>query len=156
MEIGKFIIEHRGLEWPKLLVDWSWLLPKDISVLFMNRFGDLFILLDDGSVSMLDVGSGTIERVAASRDDFTLKIKSENLANYWFMIPLLNKVEDAGITLCEGQCYGYLQSPVFGGDYSVENTVVLPITEHLSVNADIHRQIQYLPDDTEIKLVVTD
>jgi hypothetical protein len=42
----------------------------------MNRFGDLFLAYKDGSVHMLDVGSGTVKRIADSRDDFRAMIES--------------------------------------------------------------------------------
>ena len=45
-------------------------LPPEFSVWLMNRYGDLFVILPDGSIHMLDVGGGSLTRLAESRDDF--------------------------------------------------------------------------------------
>jgi len=58
----------------------------------------------------------------------------------------------AGITLIEGKCYSYKQIPILGGDYTVENTCVLPIKEHFGVCGSIHHQIKELPDGAEVTI----
>lgn len=47
---------------PFRLRDWAWLLPSTLTVWLINRFGDLFVVLDDGTVHMLDVGSDSRTR----------------------------------------------------------------------------------------------
>ena len=74
MSIHDYLIDHRGLDWPSLFAEWTWLVPTQFAVWLMNRFGDLFLVFDDGSVHMLDVGGGSLEQVAntraeADRDD---------------------------------------------------------------------------------------
>ena len=71
------------------------------------------------------------------------------------MVPLIDRLVAAGMLLGFGQCYGYTISPVLGGDYSVENTFVIPIEEHYSFNADLHEKIRDLPDGTPIKFKVS-
>ena len=154
MPLHDYIIDHRGIDWPTLLRDWSWLLPPVITVWIMNRFGDLFVVLDDGTVHMLDVGGGTLRKVAESRDDFANKLDEGDNANQWLMIPLIDELVASGVTLGEGQCYSYKQPPVLGGDYTVENTCVLPIPEHYGAYGSIHNQIKDLPDGTEVVINV--
>src|SRR5688572_18857058 len=154
MTLDDYIIDHRGVNWPSVLRDWSWLLPPTLTVWIMNRFGDLFIVLEDGTVHMLDVGGGTLKKVAESRDDFVSKLDEGDNANQWLMIPLIDRLVAAGLTLREGQCYSYKQPPVLGGDYTVENTCVLPIPEHHGAYASIHNQIKDLPDGTQVVLNV--
>lgn len=120
----------------------------------MNRFGDLFLVFEDGSVQMLDVGGGTLEKVADSRDDFCQKIDEGDNANQWLMIPLIDRLVAAGKTLNKGQCYGYTISPILGGDYTVENSFVLPIAEQYGVNASIHQQLKDVPDGTLVEIVI--
>lgn len=150
MSLHDYIIDHRGIDWPTLLRDWSWLLPPALTVWIMNRFGDLFIVLDDGTVHMLDVGGGTLKKVAESRNDFANKLDEGDNANQWLMIPLIDRLVARGVTLREGQCYSYRQPPVLGGDYAVDNTCVLPIPEHYSAYGSIHNQIKDLPDGTQV------
>ena len=46
--------------------------------------------MDDDEV-MLDVGRGTLEKVAESRDDFAKKSDEDDNANQWLMIPLIDR-----------------------------------------------------------------
>ncbi len=154
MSIRDYLIDHRGLDWPSLFAEWTWLVPNEFTVWIMNRFGDLFLVFDDGSVHMLDVGGGCLVRVANSRDDFQTKVAEDDNANDWFMIPLIDRLLVAGMTLKQGECYSYKQPPVLGGDYTVENTCVLPIAEHYGAYGSIHNQIKDLPDGTQVVLKV--
>ena len=56
MNVNDYLIDQTGLDWAELLSDWHWLLPEDFTLWLVNRFGDLFIGLGDGSVQMLDCG----------------------------------------------------------------------------------------------------
>jgi hypothetical protein len=154
MILSDYIIDHRGIDWPSVLREWSWLLPPTLTVWIMNRFADLFILLDDGTVHMLDVGGGTLKKVAESRDDFAKKLDDGDNANQWLMIPLIDRLVASGQALREGQCYSYKQPPVLGGGYTVENTCMLPIAEHYGAYASIHSQIKDLPDGREVVINV--
>ena len=154
MSVHDYLIDHNGFDWSSLFENWAWLVPKQFTVWLMNRFGDLFLVFEDGTVHMMDVGRGTIEQVADSRDHFGNKIDEDNNANNWLMIPLIDQLVKTGITLKEGRCYSYKQLPILGGDYTVENACVLPIKEHLEVCGSIHQQLQNIPDGTEVVIKV--
>ncbi|HEX4797252.1 MAG TPA: T6SS immunity protein Tdi1 domain-containing protein, partial [Humisphaera sp.] len=149
-----YIIDHRDIDWESVLRAWSWLLPTTVTVWIMNRFGDLFVVLDDGTIHMLDVGGGTLKKVADSRDDFANKLDEDDNANQLLMIPLIDQLVTSGLTLREGQCYSYKQPPVLGGAYTVENTCVLPIQKHYGAYASIHSQIKDLPDGMQVVINV--
>lgn len=150
MRVQDYLIDHRSFDWPALLAEWTWILPSKFTVWLMNRFGDLFLVFDNGSVQMLDIGAGSLTQVACSRDDFRVKVDEDDNGNDWFSIPLVDQLVVAGITLCEGQCYSYKLPPVLGGDYSSENACVSPIAEHYGAFGSIHRQIKDLPDGTQV------
>jgi hypothetical protein len=155
MSIHDYLIDHQGFDWGSLLGEWTWLVPNEFTVWLMNRFGDLFFVFEDGTVHMLDVGAGSLKLVAKSRNDFGAKVDEDDKANDWFMIPLIDQLVAAGITLKEGQCYSYKLPPVLGGDYTVANTCVLPIAEHYGAYGSIHNQIKDLPYGTQVVLKVT-
>ena len=154
MQVTDYLIDHQDFNWSGLLADWNWLLPSEFTVWLMNRFGDLFIVLDDGAVHMLDVGGGSLEHVATSRDDFIDKIDKEDNAANWLMIPLVDRLVAAGKTLSPGRCYSYVIPPVLGGSYELNNIITLSIVEHYGVYGSFHRQIKDLPDGTRVKLKV--
>ena len=152
MSINDYIIDHRGFDWSKLLANWSWLLPERFTAWIMNRFGDLFIVLDDGTVHMLDVGCGSLKKVAESRDEFAVKIDEDDNANEWLMIPLVDRLVASGITLQAGQCYGFRQPPILGGGYSIDNVAVLSVDDYYGGYGSIHQQINNLPCGPQIAI----
>lgn len=152
ININDYLLDVTNIDWPSILVPWRFLVPAELTIWLVNQFGDIFAVLEDSSVHMLDVGGGTFKRVADCRDDFCSLIDMDDNANQWFMIPLIDKLVAAKKRLNAGYCYGYLQSPVLGGDYTVENTVVIPIEEHFGLNASIHTQIRDLPDGAPVTL----
>jgi hypothetical protein len=152
--VHDYLLDQQGVDWATALGGWSWLLPPRFTVWLVNRFCDLFIVPPDGSVHMLDVGAGSLTRLAESRDDFRRKIDEGDNANDWLMIPLVNKLVSAGMRLQAGQCYGFKTPPVLGGEYTVENCAVLPIGDYLGAYASIHEQLRDVSDGSQVVLRV--
>ncbi len=156
IDINDYLIDQAGKDWGQLLSDWIVLFPEDFTVWMVNRFGDVFAIFDDDSVHMLDVGAGTLTRMADSQDDFCQQIGMGDNANNWLMIPLVDACVAAGMRLGPDQCYSFKTPPVLGGQYDTGNSEPMDLAVHYSFLADIHRQIKDLPDGTQIKLVVTE
>ena len=154
ISVADYLIDQRGIEWSKVLASWSWLLPPKFTLRLVNRFADLFLVLPDGTVHMLDVGAGTLTKLADSRDDFGAKIDEDDNANQWLMIPLVDKMVAAGAVLQPGQCYGFKTPPVLGGDYTVENAGPQPVWDYLGAYGSIHEQLQDVPDGSQVVLKV--
>jgi hypothetical protein len=152
--ISAYLIEHEGIDWSTVLSHWSWLLPADFTLWLVNRFCDLFIVLGDGTVHMLDVGVGGLSKVADSRDDFGLKLDEGETANQWLMIPLVDSLVSAGVSLERGQCYAFKTPPVLGGGYTIDNCGVLPIADYLQGYAALHKQLVGVPDGANVALKV--
>lgn len=154
ISVADYLIDQSGVEWSKALASWSWLLPPDFTLWLVNRFADLFLILPDGTVHMLDVGVGTLSKLADSREEFLSKIDADDNANQWLMIPLVDKMISAGMFLQPGHCYGFTIPPVLGGDYTVENTKPLPVWDYLGATGSLHKQLKDLPDGTPTVLKV--
>jgi hypothetical protein len=156
MNIHDYLIEHSSFDWAVLLVEWRWLLPPKFRVWLFTRAGDLFITLPDGSIHMLEVGAGELRRVADSRDDACAKIDQPGVADEWLMIPVVDQLVASGRVLGPDQCYSYRILPVLGGSYKAEDRVLLPIREHFGAWGSLHRQIEDLPDGSQVQIEVTD
>lgn len=154
ISVSDYLIDQDGIDWPETMKSWSWLLPADFTLWLVTRFADLFIVLPDGTVQMLDIGAGTLSKVANSRDDFCNKIDEGNNANEWLMIPLVDRMAAAGVVLQPGQCYAFKVPPVLGGDYTVENCGSLPVEDYLAAFGSIHEQLRDVPDGSEVVLKV--
>lgn len=154
ISVADYLIDQSGIDWPKALASWSWVLPPEFTLWLVNRFADLFLVLPDGTVHMLDVGGGTLTKLADNRDDFGAKIDEDDNANQWLMIPLVDDMVAAGVVLQPGQCYGFRTPPVLGGDYTVENAAPLPVWDYLGACGSIHEQLRDVPDGSRVVLKV--
>ena len=152
--IDDYLIDQSGVDWSKTLASWAWLLPAEFTLWLVNRFGDLFLVQQDGSIWMLDIGAGTLTRVAQSREEFGNKLDAGNAAE-WLMIPLVDRLADAGFVLQPGHCYGFKTPPVLGGRYEVENCCQLSVGDYISGCGRIHEQLRNVPDGTEIRIKPT-
>jgi hypothetical protein len=151
-DLNNYLIDHSDFDWNRLLAGWAWLLPPTFTVWPMNRFGDLFVVTPDGTVNMLDIGAGVLVKLANSQDELSEKIDEQDNANNWLMIPLVDAAHAAGMTLARGECYSFKLPPVLGGQYALENVLVLELSQHFGAFASIHNQLRDLPDGTQIKV----
>lgn len=156
MNLEDYLTKQSGHDWGELLTEWHWRLPADFTLWLVNRYGDLFLVLEDDSVHMLDTSGGTLECVADCRDVFSTKIDQGDNANQWLMIPLVDDCVGAGLVPGPGQCYSFKQSLVLGGEYSISNTEVCDLSIHYSIHGQIHRQIKDVPDGTNVNIRVDD
>jgi hypothetical protein len=154
--VTDYLIDQADIDWQKALVPWGWLLPPEVTVWLVNRFGDLFIVFEDGAVQRLDVALGLLKVVATNRDEFCHRIDTPRVADDWLMIPLVDALVESGVTLGPGQCYGFRTPPVLGGEYVIANIVPIPATEYISYCGDLHHQIKNLPDGAQVRIRVID
>ncbi len=154
MNINDYLIAHYDFDWASILTDWHWLFPTEFRVWLMNKFGDLILITNDEAIHFFDVGNAALEKVAENKDDFCQQLDTEETANNWLLIPLIDKLMTVEKNLTKGRCYSYLTLPFLGGEYTVENTVTLPIAEHYSVIASIYDQIKDLPAGTKVQMTV--
>lgn len=153
MRVDNYLIDHQEFDWSVLLADWAWLLPQnEFTIWLMNLYGDLFLVFEDETVHMLDVGNGSLEKLAESRDDFCRRLDKGNNANMWLMIPLVDKLVEAGKVLNSKHCYSFIIPPVLGGQYAVENTAILQVAENYGIYASIHNQLKDIPVGSRVCL----
>jgi hypothetical protein len=152
--IHDYLVDQTGIDWKDALSSWSWLVPPKFTIWLVNRIADIFIVLPDGTVHMLDVGAGSLTKVAESRDEFSERIDEGENANDWLAIPLVDKLVAAGMSLQPGQCYAFKKLPILGGDYMVENFALLAIADWLGACGSIHEQLRDVPDGTQVVLKV--
>ena len=155
MNVHDYLLDHAEWHWPELLRHWTWLVPPTFTVWLVNRFGDLFIRLDDGSIHHLDIGAGTLQQVAATRDEFCDLIDDPEQANFFLMIPLVDELVAAGRVLGPGDCYSYQLAPAFQGSYTLDNLVVRPVAEHYHIFGPQHLLTKDIPDGTRIQFTTT-
>ncbi len=95
---------------------------------------------------ILDVGRGTLERVADTRDDFVTRIDQDDHNNTWMMVCLVDACVKADVTIGPNQCYGFKIPPMLGGSYTVENMEATDLSVHYSLLGEIFEQTRDLPE----------
>lgn len=142
MDINDYLLDGGDSDWSRLLADWNWILPPRFTLWLVNRYGDLFLVVPEGGgICMLDVGAGTLRRLAADEREFDARLREGNNAAEWLMMPLVDQCVAAGLKLGPGHCYGFRKPPALGGEYSVDNTEVVDLYTHYSVLGQLHAQI---------------
>jgi hypothetical protein len=153
LNVADYLIDHSQFVWADLLDAWTWLVPPTATVWLMNRFAELVLVLENGSVSYLETSAGVLKNIARDRADFIVRIDQGNDANEWLMIPLVDRCVTAGMTLGPNQCYGFITAPTLGGQYDISNVERLDIAVYLSLMGQIHEQIEDLPNGSKISIV---
>ena len=155
MNLSDYLIEQQGIDRGTFLSCWAELLPPSFTVWLVNRFGDVFAIYDDGSVHMLDVSNGTVQRCANSRDEFADLVDRDDNADHWLLLRLVDRCVAAGLTLSAGQCYAFKMLPFLGGEYTPGNVYAIAIESCYPFLADIFQQTKDLPNGSQVKIVVT-
>lgn len=150
MSLSDYLIDCSQFDWQKLVASWHWLLPSKFTMWMMNRFGDLFLKTDDGKIHRLALDDGSFTVLAESKERFCDKLDEPGVANDWFLMPLVDELVAAGKILKEGQCYAFIQIPILGGDYVVENVAVRDVAYQYAALGPIFEKLKDVPDGTRV------
>jgi hypothetical protein len=154
VKLEDYLIDQTGKNWAEMLSGWAGILPQVFTIWLVNRFGDIFAVFDDDSVHCLDVGGGTLERVADNREAFIALMNDDDQAKGFLMIPFVDECIAAGLILEPNQCYAYRIPPLLGGKYALENFHTIDLAVNYSFLADIWKQTKDLPNRTKVNLVI--
>ena len=140
-----------------LRTKWSWVLqPEATRVLAQNRFGNVLVELNDGSIWRVCPEDVTAAKVAESEGAIPELWADQEFQTDWAGDAWIEVAEPVLGPLEEGQCYGFKIWPVLGGAYEVENMAIKSTVEWLAVSGDVGRQIKDLPHGAQIGLDVPD
>lgn len=155
-DINDYLIAQEGKDFGRWLSGWSPPLPDAFAVWMVNRFAEIIAVFEDGSVHRLDLGTGIVEKLADSQDDFVVKIDQDNNADDWLLISLTDACVEAGMNLGPNECYSYVIPPFLGGEYDLGNIRPLDLQVYYEMTADIYRQTKDLPDGAKVELKVVE
>jgi hypothetical protein len=156
MNWERLIIKTESLDCVHLLADWSWLVPPTYHPVMMTVFGDWFLVDEENSIWFLDLVSGKLSKVARSKDELiNLLDKEENRQN-WLMEDLAYLCFESGLSIERGQCLGFMISPVLGGKLELPNIEVVNLGAYQAITAQMHQQVQDLPEGTVINKFLVD
>lgn len=102
--------------------------PHD-RLLEVTPFGDVFIERDE-RIYLLSFTDGFIEDVSELANDFGLPPEHLDLADEWYQLGTLGDLKSHGLTLEQGQCFGFVTPLNQGGEYSPNNVATFALGEY--------------------------
>jgi len=141
-----------GLETERLLSDWRWLCPAQMSILARNVFGELFLQDKTGSVFWLNTTVGKLSKVADSKGEFLEMAESSQKRQEWFVEQEAGAYANRGLVPNSTQCIGFGVPAVFAEGGAFDTAFIADIYEHVSLLGDLHRQIATSPDGSKVRL----
>ena len=141
----------------ELRSSWAWLLKEEYTPVLFTALGDVFYeVLPTGEVKWLNTGTGEVQSVAASVEQFR-EMLGTNKVEEWFLPVLVEQLHVDGKEPAAGECYTYVTLPVFAeGKYVLATLDPVPAKEHFAATAHVLREIQELPNGAKVRLNVTE
>jgi hypothetical protein len=97
------------------LEPWSWLLGGRLAPEFLNKFGSWFFRRPEGNVDMLDVLTGTVEKVADSYEEFIGLVNEQWWQEVYLLSDVVYELHQNSTIPGPGQCYALTPHPALGG-----------------------------------------
>ncbi len=142
------------LEIDRLLSDWRWLCPAQMSLLAKNLFGELFLMDETGVVLWLNTTVGKLSKVANSKAEFLEMAETSQKQKEWFVEQEAVAYADRGLVPSSSQCIGFGVPAVFAEGGTPDTAFVANIYEHVSFLGDLHQQLSTSPDGCKVRLRV--
>jgi hypothetical protein len=97
------------------MAEWRGVLEGPAVVAFLNTFGVWFLKRADGTVDMLDVFTGDVERVADSDEAFQASVNDPAWQEVYLLSKLVLELHQLGAIPGPGECYAVAPPAPFGG-----------------------------------------
>ena len=153
--VADYLVESAEVDWAAALVSWRWLLPDAVTVWLVNSFGEPFLVTADGAVHRLDVEGGTLDRLAASRDEFCDRIDAPGVAEEWLHLSDVDRLRANGLTLRRGQCYGFTLPLILKPASGAGRCVPIAVADYVGSRGSLHEQLRDVPDGTTVRLATS-
>ena len=137
-----------------ILSDWLWLLKGIKGVALITVLGDIFFVGDDDRVYRLQTDMGEITKVAKDIEEFDELLQDEELIDEWFLPELVSELITNGKTLKENQVYRYIQQPIIGGEYTIDNIEPADMSVYFALSGQICEQVKDLPEGAVVNIKI--
>jgi hypothetical protein len=133
-------IDEREAE--SLLDDWRWLVPRDLTPLFVTMLGDWIFGAADGSLWALDMLEGNLRQVASSAAEYNRLNKSREWLEETLLIDWYEVALEAGLVGAPDDCIGWARHPMVGGRIERANLRRFSMRIYQSLMGQLHRQLR--------------
>jgi T6SS immunity protein Tdi1, C-terminal len=151
MTLNDLTVSFVHLDRTVLLGDWRWLIGPRRQPILVTALGDAFLEdPEDGSVHLLSCGPGEVAPICAGIDEFRHLLTAREFVIEHFAPQVISELRTNGMTLIQGQLYGYKVPPHLGGEYSLANLEPTDIEVHFSLLGQMHQQARHPVPGTPI------
>ncbi len=137
-----FMVSAQSYDLPRLLAEWSWLIPEYHTPLFISVLGDWVFGVPDGSLWCLSVLEGDYTRIAADGNEYNRLNKSQDWLNVTFIADWQPIAAAHGLLPTNDQCLGWKVHPLLGAEMKVGNLQVFEMAVYQSLMGQMHRQLR--------------
>ena len=113
---------------------WRGVVEGMVAPVFLNKFGCWFLRRHDGSNFMLDVMTGDCEDVAQDDAEFATLVNQRDWQENFLLSEVVFDLQQAGVALNPGQCYGLAPHPALGGS---DPFLVHPLDPRFVIPVDV-------------------
>ena len=152
--LNDLTVNFKHLDRSALLEDWQWMIGDHKLPVLITAMGTAFLQdTQDGTISLLDPGEGKLRQIAQSIEEFQQLLSDQEFVLSEFLVEDFVSLRNGGKSLSHDQVFGFVQPPVLGGSFGVDNLEPTDMQVHFSLSGQIHRQVKDLPDGTPISNV---
>ena len=144
-----------SLEVERLLADWRWLCPSQMTLVARNVFGELFLQDEAGTVFWLNTTTGKLSKASDSKTQFLEMVQTSEKRREWLVEQQARAYAQRGLVPSSSQCIGFGVPAVFAEGGTPDTAYIADIYEHVSFLGDLHRQVANLPDGSKVTLNVS-
>jgi hypothetical protein len=147
-----FVVDHLDIE--RLLSEWRWLCPSEMTLVARAAFGDLFLRDAGGAVFWLNTAIGKLTRVADSEREFCEMVNKSEKRTEWFAEQEVQACAKRGLIPTRYQCIAFSLPLIFAESGSSNTPYIVDIYECVAFLGDLNRQVSNLPDGSKVRLRV--
>ena len=131
------------------LESWGWIGLEGRRPVLSSLFGDVFFKAPDG-FWFLDTVEGTLTHRWADRDALQRDLDSDEGQDQYLLGGLAIAAEHNGLALGVDEVYDFVQPPILGGKFAVENMTTMDFVVSLHITGQLLGQVRELPPGTQI------
>ena len=147
-ELRYLIIDVPAFEILSGLNSWKWLQLRQVTVVAVSAFGEVFFRDAGGAIHQIDTIQGRLTRVADSLSHFRAMLQDADTRDQLLLARLVMDARQHGLLLAACECYDFRLPPVLGGQMSANVLTKLPFAVKNDLASQLHEKLKDVPMGT--------
>jgi hypothetical protein len=139
----------RAEQYEAALESWGWIGLEGKRPVLCSLFGDVFLEAPDG-FWFLDTIEGTVTHRWANRETLQRELDTDDGQDQYLLGGLAMAAERQGLALGVDEVYDFVQPPILGGQFAVENITTMSFVVSVNIAGQLLGQVRQLPPGSKI------